>query len=537
MWPFVARQSRRTPSAAFGHNAFRPRVEAMEDRCLMSAGVLDPTFSADGLVKSSLAWANDVAIQKDGKIVIAGHGSGALTSPSVQRYNVDGSVDTSFAPSGGKQALTYSFGLAIQSDGKIVVVGQAGYSSQDFGFGIVRYNTNGSLDTSFGNKGVVVTNTGVASKSQGGGNEAAYDVAIQNDGKIVVAGWSQQGTGPSEFTAVRYSPNGALDTSFGGAGIVKSGTGLAAAVDIAPDDKVVVSGRLNDGAAGAAVVRYNSNGSLDLSFGVGGKAAFPVTPDNTTFFNAYGGAIFQSGGAIVVAGWSQDSTGVQKQTLARLTSSGQIDATFGNLGYAINSRLAQGLAIAQTANGVLLAAGADSAHSKFGVAAYLPNGQPDTTFGNSGTALASFGDGTSGDIFGQALQADGKIVVAGDTQPSGGGTYNGLLARFQAPTNTFTASPNPVTAGSSVTLYASNLVAANLTGPITQVAFYLDSNGNGTLEPGTDTLLGYGAVNAIDVWTKSFTAPLTKGPFKLFAQAMDSSGVFSDPLTLSLVVL
>jgi len=132
-----------------------------------------------------------------------------------------------------------------------------------------------------------------------------------------------------------------------------------------------------------------------------------------------------------------------------------------------------------------------------------------------------------------AVEADGRIVVAG-----GGKVLNSsggfALARFLAAgpqIGSFTASPNPVTAGSNLTLTASNITDANPGASITQVAFYVDSNGDGKLEPGTDTLLGYGSQTSPGTWTFPFaTTGLTAGTYTFFAVALDSYGVFSDPL-------
>jgi hypothetical protein len=135
-----------------------------------------------------------------------------------------------------------------------------------------------------------------------------------------------------------------------------------------------------------------------------------------------------------------------------------------------------------------------------------------------------------------ALQGDGKIISAG--QAFNSGVHNIALARFLAPTNTFTASPNPVKTSSSVTLYASNIMDTNLTGPIQQVAFYRDTNGNGILKVGTDTFLGYGTSDSNGSW--SFTSPnafaFTSGSYTLFAQASDGVNV-SVPLVVSLRVI
>jgi hypothetical protein len=137
------------------------------------------------------------------------------------------------------------------------------------------------------------------------------------------------------------------------------------------------------------------------------------------------------------------------------------------------------------------------------------------------------------------LEPDGRIVVAGSAGPSGTNSF--ALARFLAAgpqVGSFTANPNPVAAGSILTLTAANVVALNPGSTVTQVAFYADSNGDGVLEAGTDTLLGYGTQTGTGTWTLTFsTAGLTSGVYTFFAVAQDSYGVFADPLAVTAGVI
>jgi hypothetical protein len=167
------------------------------------------------------------------------------------------------------------------------------------------------------------------------------------------------------------------------------------------------------------------------------------------------------------------------------------------------------------------------------LARYNPDGSPDGTFGTGGMVTT-----TAADFWGVALQPNGDIVTVGRT--SGPiSTADFLVARFlpSAPQiGSFTASPNPVTSGSSETLTASNITDGNPNSTVTQVAFYLDSNGDGKLEPGTDTLLGYATQTSPGVWTFSFTVNLAPGTYTLFSQAEDGYGAFGDPHALSWTV-
>ena len=165
-----------------------------------------------------------------------------------------------------------------------------------------------------------------------------------------------------------------------------------------------------------------------------------------------------------------------------------------------------------------------------------PNGTLDGTFGNNGFKVVAPPTGPDYHSFiarEVALQSDGSIVVAGtDYQGPNFSNAHPLLMRFFGSTpqiGSFTASPNPVTAGSSVTLTAGNIQDANPGATITQVAFYVQING-------TNTLLGYGAQTNPGVWTLTFTVNLAPGTYTLFAQAEDSYGVFGDPFFLALTV-
>jgi uncharacterized delta-60 repeat protein len=232
--------------------------------------------------------------------------------------------------------------------------------------------------------------------------------------------------------------------------------------------------------------------------------------------------------------------------LARLNPDGTADATFGSRGFMLEPapRPSYGWgaqSVALQADGEIVVAGWMGSNpnvgSNFMVTRFNPaNGSPDASFGNNGIAVWPVRDSSTADV---ALEPDGRIVVAG---PSVNATNTGVfaVARFLAAgpqIGLFTASPNPVTSGGSVTLTAANVVPLNPGGTVTQVAFYRDSNDDGILDAG-DALLGYGTQASTGTWT--FTVSTTgwaSGSSTLFAQAEDSYGVFSDPAALTLEVL
>jgi uncharacterized delta-60 repeat protein len=281
-----------------------------------SDGSPDNTFNGTGIRAlndgSSLLA---ISVQSwDNRVLVAGQSSNGLSY--LARLNSDGSLDTSF---GNKGVVTTSFGrnyssdiwsLAIQpADHKIVAAGNAAG-----GFGVARYNTNGSLDTAFGSSGLVRTTTFLSQDSSG-----ARAAALDASGNVVVGGIVSYKKGPQDFGVARYLPNGQLDTKFGGGGVVtthfSSGNDVAFAIAIQSNGEIVVVGNAVVGSAtDFGICRYYANGSLDTSFGSGGS----VTTNfggNTAW--AYG-VVIQSDGKIVVGGSAKTSpTGVYNFALAR----------------------------------------------------------------------------------------------------------------------------------------------------------------------------------------------------------------------------
>src|SRR5438094_3404297 len=307
-----------------------------------AAGDLDPTFGTGGMattdINHSTDIANAVAVQADGKLVVVGqtYKQNDFSDEDfvVTRYNPDGTLDTTFGR-GGKVRTDFP-GLAavpsavvIQSDGKIVVAGGAFPQFTFAGnFEVVRYNPNGSLDRSFGNGGIVTTTFPQGSY--------AFDVALQPDGKIVAAGTVFVDFIPGEpsntdFALARYNPDGTPDATFGSGGQVSTDfVGMeddAFSVLIQPDGKIVAVGSANDPATyyNFAAVRYLSNGVVDTTFGVAGK----VTTDfGVGGFDRAQSAALQPDGRIVAAGFAiSQNGGVQNFAVVRYTSSGVLDTT------------------------------------------------------------------------------------------------------------------------------------------------------------------------------------------------------------------
>lgn len=394
-----------------------------------SAGVLDTSFGSSGKVLTDFAGGNDqvfaMAIQpSDSKIVAAGFAFNGINGNdyALARYSSDGAIDTGFGSSG---RVTTDFpggndvarAIAIQTSGKIVV---AGGNNNDFA--LARFNTDGSLDTSFGSSGQVITDFS-------GGNDQAFAVALDSMGRIVVAGSATNTSMVSptgvDFALARYDMNGNLDTTFGTGGKVTtpvstgSNTDQAFAVAIGSGDKIVAAGVASVGATGNdfALVRYNSNGTLDTSFGSGGEVTTAFSAGN--FDDRAFAVAIQSDGKIVAAGAANNGMTGSDFALARYNAAdGSLDSSYGSGGKVMTDLAGstdQALAIAIQASGKVIAVGRASngaTGTDFALARYNTLGVLDPTFGSGGKLTTDFAGGDDRAVA-VALQTHGKFVVAG----------------------------------------------------------------------------------------------------------------------------
>jgi uncharacterized delta-60 repeat protein len=413
-------------------------------------GDLDPTFGTGGMVMTdfhrSTDIANAVAIQADGKLVVVGqtYQNNDFSGEDfvVARYNTDGTLDNTFGSRGrvrtdfpGLAAVPSS--VVIQPDGKIVVAGGAFPLFTFLGnFELVRYNPNGSLDTSFGNGGIVTTNFPQGSY--------AFDVALQPDGKIIAAGTVFVNFDPGEssdtdFALARYNSDGTPDATFGNGGQVSTDfLGFeddAFSVLIQPDGKIVAVGSANDPATfyDFAVARYLSNGMIDTTFGVAGKVHTDFGDQN---FDRARSAALQPDGRIVAAGFAiSQGGGVQNFAVARYTSNGILDTTFSRDGKTQIDfgNCCQGATkVLLQSDGKIITVGGsngESGEDDFLLARLNPRGSLDATFGVGGQVRTSFGD-LNGGANGAALQFDGKIVAVGFQATFSNQFSNFALARY-----------------------------------------------------------------------------------------------------------
>jgi uncharacterized delta-60 repeat protein len=305
-------------------------IEPLEDRRLLNAGALDPTFGTSGTVLTAIGTSDDEAaasvLQADGKIVVAGFTTTATGQDfALARYNANGAPDTSFGTNG---IVTTDFfggddealGVVESPDGRIVAAGFATNAGGHREFALARYLANGTLDSSFGSGGTVVT-------SILGNNDQAQAVQLQTDGSIVVAGSATMVPFGGAFALARYDVNGNLDANFGTNGVVTTNFAFqsvdaAHALLIQPDGKIVVVGSSNQGNGNVfGVARFDTDGSLDPLFGSGGKVSTSVAGQQ----DDANSVTIQSDGKLVVAGDAKVG-GFLDFAVVRYTKGGTLDS-------------------------------------------------------------------------------------------------------------------------------------------------------------------------------------------------------------------
>ena len=400
--------------------------------------VLDPAspVNADQAFK--------VLVQADQKILVVGFGTD-IADPSVMavtRFNPDGSLDHSFGTSGvakvafGFLSLNEAFAAALQADGNIVI---GGFTSQPAGspsFALARFRSSGALDPGFGTGGVVQTDLG--------GHDWILALALQADGKILAAGMTGSITS-HDFAVVRYLANGQVDKTFGTAGkVVTDFSGREdrpGAIAVQGDGKIVVAGYSAPSAAtsvgsAVALVRYTPAGKLDSTFGSGGKELLHLGSQSA----AAALRVLSTGKLLVGGSLFKTTSNENDFMLLRLNSSGTIDTTFGTAGVAVtNFSRTDGIhGLAVLSNGKIVVGGEVEATSfgsgdgAFGLARYTANGQLDETFGTNGKVVTKLG--TKGSrCTSLAVQANGRILAAGhvfSTIPGSASAFG--IARYVA---------------------------------------------------------------------------------------------------------
>ncbi|HEX5153583.1 MAG TPA: T9SS type A sorting domain-containing protein [Parafilimonas sp.] len=361
--------------------------------CLAQAGALDSSFGNNGKMTISYygVTGRSVAIQKDGKIVVCGDANtgGFL----LMRLNSNGSVDSGFGVNGVVEtyfdsAIVNAVGVAVQKDGKIIVAGSIqkwnGYYNV-FGFALARYKKDGSLDRSFGYKGKVVTVPGYDDYI------LAASVSLQADGKILVLG-SNTSEYWSSIVIHRYNTNGTTDAGFHASGNYFSIYDLLNSIALQSDQKIIGTGYTSRAARFYFLLtRLNTDGSLDPSFANNGK-------------NSKGS---QTGIAVATLNDDKIIVLTDNSSLKQFSKDGIADTLFGNKGKVSVPFKAKAIAV-QSNNKIIVVGTKDN---NFAVARYKSSGKSDKAFGTNGIAIADFGGDDKAHC--TAIQHDGKIVTAG----------------------------------------------------------------------------------------------------------------------------
>jgi uncharacterized delta-60 repeat protein len=377
-----------------------------------SGGSDNPVVPPPGVVITSLSTSDDIAsamsLQYDGKIVISGFCNASFT---LLKYTPEGRLDPSFGTGGivktiHKTVEDRSSATLVLGDGKILMAGSL-YDNNAIYFAMVRYQPDGQWDTTFGKKGLII-------RSIGEGDDVATSVALQPDGKIIVAGSSNNGNN-EDFALVRFNHNGTMDDSFGKNGMVisnvSSGDDRIAAVTLQPDGKIVAAGSSN---TDFGVARYLPNGEPDKTFGVNGIVVKSLQNGEDLAM----GVAVQPDGKIVVAGSSFNGDSFDF-AIARFTPEGRLDKTFGKAGILLTS-VRDGddkvYALALQPDGKIIVAGSSDNGSADDIALMRisNNGNPDEAFGKKGIIITSVQKGDE-HAYCISLQKDQKIVVAGNS--------------------------------------------------------------------------------------------------------------------------
>lgn len=392
-------------------------------------GSLDKFFAGDGrqtaFPQGTTGYA--VAIDKQGRIVVAGYTLTAKTDFALARFLPNGNPDPDFGGGDGRVTTNlggtdYAFDVALQSDGKIVVAGERDKANGSQ-FAVVRYGIHGVVDKTFSKDGMSFV--GFGKKYQG-----ANAVVIGAAGNILLGGFTSNGT-LSRWAMARFTPGGALDTTFGNDGKVS--------IDTSPTDEqiedlaLVQNGKIV--AAGYeeasltprfSIARFQGGGKLDKAFGHGGVNSVDLTNGGDI---AYGLAK-QSDGKLILVGYA-DNGGRGDWGIVRFGPKGLLDKTFGNKGKVITHvsdayEYAYGVAV-QTNGKIVVVGRAVRTSADFGVFRYTVKGKLDGTFGHGGKVFTDFFTGAD-TARGIALQTNGKIVVAGDAAK--GATSRMAVARY-----------------------------------------------------------------------------------------------------------
>ncbi len=408
------------------------QLDMLEPRCLLSG--LTPGLAGTALtsITPGANWGAAVLMQSDGKTVVAGTVAADFMNQDIAlaRYNADGSLDDSFGTGGMVVTDLGSSGdaasaIAIDAQGGILVAGQvitySGRYSRHLDFALARYNSDGTLDANFGQGGF--TRLDMGSK----GADQASAIAVQSDGNIVVAGTGTVG-GRQCFAIARYTPDGWLDYSFAGTGYTTTnfpaGASGAYGIALQSDGRIVLAGKVENWSlppdaqgnspTDLALARYNADGTLDSTFGNQG-----LVSTDLGFTDDAANAVALAGNDIVIAGRAGGDF-----LVARYLSDGTLDGSFGNGGvrrvdFARGADSASAIAVRPDGKILLAGEATKGAATEFALAQFDAGGTLDPSFETGGRLTVDFGRPDQA-AAGMALDASGMLAVAGYAGTPGG---------------------------------------------------------------------------------------------------------------------
>ena len=422
---------------------------------------------------------NTIAIQQDGKILLSSLTQFSLSgNVIISRFNSDGSLDLDFGVNGivATQLVTETGGInlmKLQNDGKILITSSKSINSNldNFDFATMRYNIDGSVDTSFGTNGIVITDFG-------GKGDIATVVDIQSDNKIIVAGYSYFNSNQNAYVSmVRYLSNGTIDTTFGSNGglalplLASNSHDYTQCVKVLPNDNIIIGADTTaletmQDYYNFGVFKILSNGTIDTSFG-----------NNGTVINDFGakehiGAVNEYDGKIIASGYSNFAGG-SKIAIAKYSANGTLDTTFGLNGIFYGNRNTSNLydavlGMKMLNNGKMLFTGytLNATNADFMLIQFNVDGTLDTGFNNNGYFLTDF-SGTNDLSAAIDIGVDGKIVCAGLTTISS--NYVTALVRYDLnnlsnsffTNDKFSVYPNPFS--ESITIESKDVNLQNAT--------------------------------------------------------------------------
>jgi uncharacterized delta-60 repeat protein len=398
-------------------------------------GTLDTTFGSDGITSVGMfgtVEGGELAIQADGKIIVLNTlTEGLINYAAIFKFNNNGSRDTTFGTQGSLRLtlgrLESYRSLAVQADNKIVIAGEVFSIPTRYDFSCIRFNPDGSLDSSFDTDGKVTIVLGAR-------DDNVSDLKIQADGKIILAGTSEQPPSNYEFTILRYNANGSLDTTFDGDGIVitqRPTADVLFSMSLQSNGKIIAFGKLN---SIVVVARYNADGSPDNTFDSDGIVGDTFGANNNIVVSGES----QSDGKPIVIGMMSSAPDVNRFDFAlmRFNVDGGIDTSYDTDGKVITKEMGSYgdlTSVLYQPDGKIITAGYFFNGDKFGncLFRYNSDGTLDSTFDGDGKVITSIPQRTLV-IYTAALLPDGKIITAGSTFAVGDGNNSFMIARYNS---------------------------------------------------------------------------------------------------------